>query len=152
MDVLHQPEVLGVGDRDINQHGQRLLQGFPQNGTQLVGSGDPIALATQCFGETDNVVFTQLHTGWAPVGGLLLTGNYDASSAAVALTSVASSAFGRKAWSCWMGSTSIATPGSWLPVFQRLAQEREWRELITALPIRPEDPSPDRRSGGRSPA
>ena len=111
MDVLHQPEVLGVGDRDINQHGQRLLQGFPQNGTQLVGSGDPIALATQCFGETDNVVFTQLHTGWAPVGGLF-----------------------------------------WLPVFQRLAQEREWRELITALPIRPEDPSPDRRSGGRSPA
>ena len=33
-----------------------------------------------------------------------------------------------------------------------LGQESELRKLIAALPIRPEDPSPDRRSGGRSPA
>jgi uncharacterized membrane protein YgaE (UPF0421/DUF939 family) len=33
-----------------------------------------------------------------------------------------------------------------------LGQERELRELVAALSIRPEDPSPDRRSGGRSPA
>ena len=32
-----------------------------------------------------------------------------------------------------------------------LGQERELRELVAALSIRPEDPSPDRRSGGRSP-
>ncbi len=33
-----------------------------------------------------------------------------------------------------------------------LGQESELRKLIAALPIRPEDPSSDRRSGGRSPA
>ena len=33
-----------------------------------------------------------------------------------------------------------------------LGQERELRKLIAVLSLRPEDPSPDRRSGGRSPA
>jgi hypothetical protein len=33
-----------------------------------------------------------------------------------------------------------------------LGQERELREFIAALSLRPEDLSPDRRSGGRSPA
>jgi len=33
-----------------------------------------------------------------------------------------------------------------------VTQERELRAFVAGLPIKPEDPSPDPRTGGRSPA
>ena len=70
--VLHQPDVLGVVHRNIDQNRYRLLQGLPQDGSEVLGVLDRVALRAKGLGELDDVVVAKLDPRDPSVVGLLL--------------------------------------------------------------------------------
>ena len=61
MDVLHQPNVLGVIHWHIDQCGYRLFQRIAQSWTELLGILDRVTLCSKGFGELDHVEVAELN-------------------------------------------------------------------------------------------
>ena len=72
MDILHQPNVVGVNHRHVDQGWHRLRQGIPKHVAELVGMVNRVAHRAKRLREFDHVVVAQLDAGDAPVVGLLL--------------------------------------------------------------------------------